>query len=747
MWLRRPRSSPSQQAIRLPGYQSGSHRQPVMWARPMPEVRRPDAEQKRGEGLGHPDLEWREVVPGQKPGDAFVRIATHKGFRRVGPGLLVPRWRADEPTSRLGRALLRLKRLVLGSPIPTSHEPHERLNKVSALAVFSSDALSSVAYGTEEIMKVLIVAGTSALSLTLPIATAIVVLLAIVVASYRQTIRAYPTGGGSYIVASDNLGILAGLTAAAALLIDYVLTVAVSVAAGVAAITSLVPSLLPYTTLLSVGGVLLIALANLRGARESATIFAAPTYAFVGIMYLLIGWGLISFVTGTLPAYEPPQGVLQPGVQALTLFLVLSAFAQGCSALTGTEAISNGVPAFQKPSADNARATILWMGVLLGTMFLGMSFLATHVGIIPTADETVLSQLGRTVFGIGPLWWALQIATALILVLAANTSFADFPRLGSILARDHFLPRAFYFRGDRLAFTAGVLTLAVLAVLLLIVFGGSVDHLIPLYAVGVFTSFTLSQAGMVRHWRRVRARGWRRSAVLNGLGASATGLVTAIIAVTKFIHGAWLVVLLIPGLVALFFAIRNHYRRLEMARRPETPLAPEEVSVRAVVPIADLGIEARQALAYARAIARDDQHVVAVHVAESISEAQRFRLQWAEWMPGIELVIIESPYRSLIGPLLAYIDALKTAYPCDTLTVVLPEFVPSRWWEQLLHNHTAFRLRMALLFHPGVVTVSVPYHGEPGGLRVPGTARTTHAPDPRRRPDACVPAVGQPNSA
>jgi amino acid transporter len=455
-----------------------------MSARPMPEVRRPDAEQKRGEGLAHPDLEWREVVRGQKPGDAFVRIATHKGFRRVGPDLLVSRWRADEPTSQLGRAVLRLKRLVLGSPIPTSREPHERLNKVRALAVFSSDALSSVAYGTEEIMKVLVLAGTSALSLTLPIATAIVVLLAIVVASYRQTIRAYPSGGGSYIVASDNLGTVPGLTAAAALLIDYVLTVAVSVAAGVAATTSLIPSLLPHTTLLSVGGVLLVALANLRGIRESATIFAAPTYAFVGMMYLLIGWGLVALATGTLSAYEPPPPVLQPEGRALTLFLVLSAFAQGCSALTGTEAISNGVPAFQKPSADNARVTITWMGVLLGSMFFGVSFLATQVGILPATDETVLSQLGRMVFGMGPVWWALQLATALILVLAANTSFADFPRLGSILARDRFLPRAFYFRGDRLAFTAGVLTLAMLAVLLLIVFGSSVDHLIPLYAVG-----------------------------------------------------------------------------------------------------------------------------------------------------------------------------------------------------------------------------------------------------------------------
>ncbi len=662
--------------------------------------------------MSHPDLEWRETVRGTKPGDRFVRIATHKGFTRLRRGYLVPRPGTGEPTSPLGRALQRLKHAVLGLPIPTALESHERLTKVKALAVFSSDALSSVAYASEEIMKVLILAGVGALSLTLPISGVIVVLLAIVVVSYRQTIKAYPNGGGSYIVASDNLGMLPGLTAAAALMVDYVLTVSVSIASGVAQITSLVPEWLPYTVPMTVGAVLLIVLANLRGIRESGNIFAAPTYAFVLLMYVLIGVGLYRLATGAV-TYVPPDSVLQPGGQAIGLFLLLSAFSQGCTAMTGTEAISNGVPAFKPPEAVNARTTLVWMGILLGTMFLGLSYLATHLGVLPAVEETVISQIGRTVFNGGYLWWALQVATAAILVLAANTSFADFPRLSSILGRDRFLPRVFQFRGDRLAFTTGIVALAVLAIALLVIFGGSVDHLIPLYAVGVFTSFTLSQAGMVVHWRKERGPHWQRSAAINGLGAVATGIVTLVVAVTKFEHGAWLVVLLIPLLIGLFYAIHVHYRRLESARRAETPLVPEEVTIRAVVPIADLGIQARQALAYARAIVPDDGHVVAVHITDDVAEAERMRRQWEEWQPGVELILIESPFRSLTGPLLAYVDALRETYPDDTLTVVLPELVPSHWWEHLLHNQTAFRIKAALLFHPGVVVTSVPYHLAP----------------------------------
>ena len=622
----------------------------------------------------------------------------------------MPRPGTGEPTTGIGRAANRIKHFLLGSPIPTAREAHERLTKFKALAVFSSDALSSVAYATEEIMKVLVLVGVGVLWLTLPISGVIVLLLAIVVISYQQTIRAYPSGGGSYIVANDNLGMLPGLTAAGALLVDYVLTVSVSIASGVAQITSLLPEWLPLQVPMAVGAVVFIMLGNLRGIRESGSIFAVPTYLFVGMMYLLIGFGLYRLFLGGGMVYEPPPSVRQPIGEALTLFVLMRAFAQGCTAMTGTEAISNGVPAFKPPEWVNARRTLLAMGFLLGTMFLGLSYLAMQINILPADDETVISQIGRTVFGAGPLWVALQVATALILILAANTSFADFPRLSSILARDRFLPRLFQFRGDRLAFTTGIIALSFLSIVLLVVFNGSLDALIPLYAIGVFTSFTLSQAGMVVHWRRLREPGWQRSAVINGVGAVATAIVTLVIAVTKFSEGAWLVILLIPMLIGLFWSIRRHYQVLERARRAETPLIAEDVVVRAVVPIADAGVQARQALAFARAIAADDDHVVAVHVADDADSAERIRREWEEWNPGVELIIVESPFRSLTGPLLAYIDALKETHPKDTITVVLPEFVPGHWWEQLLHNQTALRLKAALLFHPGIVVANVPYH-------------------------------------
>ena len=659
-------------------------------------------------GSWHPDLECRQTVHGAKPGDWFVRVTTYKGFTRVSRGHLVPRATTGEPTTLPGRAAQRLKRLLVGRPVPTVNESHERLGKLQGLVVLSSDALSSVTYATEEIMKILVLAG--ALSLTLGISAAIVLLLAIVVVSYRQTIRAYPSGGGSYIVASDNLGILPGLTAAAALLIDYVLTVSVSVAAGIANLVSLRPELLPHVVPLCVAAVLLLALANLRGLRDSGTIFLIPTYLFVATVYVLIGWGTFRLAGGQL-AYIPPASVRAPGAETLGVFLVLRAFAQGCTALTGTEAISNGVPAFKSPEARNARATLVWMGVLLGTMFLGLSFLAVRIGVRPAgAEATVLSQIGLAVFGGGPLWVVLQVAAALILVLAANTSFADFPRLASILARDGFLPRMFQFRGDRLAFTAGVLSLALLANLLLVGFDGNLDALVPLYAVGVFASFTLSQAGMVVHWRRVREPGWQRAAALNGLGAVATGLVTGVIAVAKFAEGAWLVVMLIPLLIAVFWGIHQHYRQLARTRRAQRSVVLDRVVVRAAVPIADLGVDARRALAFARAIAPDERHVVAVHVTDDQANAERLRRQWEEWAPGLELVLIESPFRSLTRPLLAYLDALRKIHPADTLTVVLPEFVPAHWWEHLLHNHTALRLKAALLFRPGLVVTSVPCH-------------------------------------
>jgi len=652
----------------------------------------------------------QQPVRGVRPGDRYVRVLrpSQSGRPSGGPGLFVRRPRASDADHG---AIGRLRRILIGKPIATEHEHEERLTKVKALAVFSSDALSSVAYATEEIMKIAILGGIGALSFTLPISFVIVTLLFIVVISYRQTIRAYPSGGGSYIVASSNLGALPGLTAAAALLIDYVLTVSVSIAAGVLALTSLSPGLAPYAVELSIGAVILITIANLRGLRESGSIFAIPTYAFVVLMYGLIVWGLIRIAGGGLH-YTPPQSAFVPGTRGTGIFLLLTAFAQGCTAMTGTEAISNGVPAFKKPEANNARTTLVAMGVLLGTMFIGLSFLAQHIGVRP-ADESVLSQVGRTVFGKGPLWVALQIATALILILAANTAFADFPRLASILAKDRYLPRAFQFRGDRLAFTMGIGTLAFLSSLLLLVFNGSLDSLIPLYAVGVFTSFTLSQAGMVVHWRNSKEPGWRKSAIINGVGMVATGLVTIVIAATKFLHGAWLVVLLIPLFILLLRAIHKHYDTLEASRQAETPLRPQEIVIRAIVPIADLGVQAKQAVAYASAVAKDNSHVVAVHVTDDLEAAEAMWRGWEAWAPGPRLEIVESPYRSLMGPLLAYVDEVKADHPTDTITVVLPEFVSSHWWEQLLHNQTGLRIKGALLFHPGIVVTNVPYHISP----------------------------------
>jgi amino acid transporter len=643
------------------------------------------------------------------PPDALPMPISQGFTRRARRGYLVARPGAGGPTTLFGRTLQGASRLLVGAPIPTAREAGERLSKIKALAVFSNDALSSVAYGTEEILKILVMAGTGALLLNLPLSLAIVALLAIVVVSYCQTIRAYPSGGGSYIVASDNLGTLPGLAAAASLLTDYVLTVCVSVAAGVAAVTSLLPELLPYTVPLAVGAVLLVTLINLRGVRDSGTIFAVPTYLFVVVMLLLIGVGLFRLVTGGME-YLPPDSVKAPGTQALGLFLILSAFAQGCTALTGVEAISNGVPAFKSPEAPNARKTTACMGVLLGCMFLGMSFLVSRVGVLPAEDETVLSQLGRTVLGTGPLWWLLQIATALILILAANTSFAGLPRLASILARDRFLPRLFQFRGGRLAFTSGITALALLSIVLLVVFQGSVDLLIPLFAVGVFASFTLSQTGMVVHWRKERGPNWRRSAVINGVGAVATAIVTLVVSVTKFTHGAWLVVVLIPLLATVFWAIRRPYAQQAAARRPELPLDPTAVHARVVVPVGDLGLPARQALALGRALA-GGRNVTAVHVTDRPERAERFRSEWETCPRGsVKLEVIESPFRELKAPLMAYIDAVQAAHPEDTLVVLLPEYIPGHWWEHLLHNQTALRLKASLLFHPRVIVANVPYH-------------------------------------
>ncbi|HET8948534.1 MAG TPA: APC family permease [Candidatus Polarisedimenticolia bacterium] len=599
------------------------------------------------------------------------------------------------------------KRWLLGTPLETSRLAEERLNVPLALAVFSSDALSSVAYATEEILLVLSTAGVAALNYSLPIAGIITLLLALLIASYRQTVYAYPDGGGSYLVARENLGTMPGLVSAAALLIDYVLTVAVSSAAGVAAVTSALPSLVNHKVAMGILFVAIIAIANLRGVRESGKVFAVPTYSFIGVVVLLIVVGLWRASRG-LPAVEAPVSTLPETTHVLTLFLLMRAFSSGCTALTGIEAISNGVKAFRPPESKHAAQTQVLMGCILGTFFLGITWLAHVHAIVPGAGQTVISQLGRAVFGSGALYFTLQAATAAILLVAANTAFADFPRLTSILANDRFLPRQLATLGDRLVFSNGILILSAAAMLLLIVFQGETHALIPLYAVGVFLAFTLSQAGMVRRHLRVRDGAFRMHAALSAAGAVATGLALAVIAVTKFTHGAWIVVVLIPALVVSFLRTHRHYFYVRtqlslIEMEPERPIRHT-----AIVPISAVNRATIFALRYAKSIAHE---VEAVHVALDPHRADMIQSQWKTWGGGVPLRLLESNYRSLISPLVEHIDDLMQGRRRNEMvTVVLPEFVTAHWWEGLFHNQSAFLIKGALLFRPGVVVTSVPYH-------------------------------------
>jgi amino acid transporter len=601
--------------------------------------------------------------------------------------------------------LYRLKRLFVGSPLPTAQQRHERLGKATALAVFASDALSSVAYATEEILLVLVLAGSVALSYSLPIGIAIAALIAVVVSSYRQTIRAYPHGGGAYIVTKDNLGVLPGLVAAAALLIDYVLTVAVSVAAGVAAVTSAVPFLFRYRIWLCVGAVVAIAVANLRGIRESGKLFAAPTYLFIASMLGLVVYGSLGALFDSVP--EAPYEPHPAGLEGVGLFLILRAFASGCAALTGVEAVSDGVPAFKRPEAHNARIVLTWLGAILITLFLGITFLAYDLGIVPREHETVVSQLARRIFGTTALYYEMQFVTMLILLLAANTSFADFPRLSFFLARDRFIPRQLGTQGDRLVFSNGILILGGLAALLLVLFRGDTHALIPLYAVGVFISFTLSQASMVRRWWHLREPGWRWRGGINGLGALVTGTVMLTIAVTKFSHGAWIVVLLIPTLVVGFLAMRRHYDEVAVQLSLEGFDAPT-VSNSVLVLVGDLHRGVVRALQYAQTLSATAK---AVYVEIDPERTHRLEERWSKWGMGVPLIVLTSPYRSVLGPLLEYIDHLQEkGGEHHIVTIVLPEFIPARWWQQLLHNQTALLIKGALLFHKNVVVSDVPYH-------------------------------------
>jgi amino acid transporter len=668
-----------------------------------------------------------------------------------------------------------LKRFIIGRALRTEQAAHERLAKKTALAVFSSDALSSTAYATEEILLVLAVAYAYgqqyAFNYVVPISVGIGLLLAIVAASYRQTIHAYPSGGGAYIVAKENLGTTPGLVAGASLLVDYVLTVSVSIAAGVAAITSMAQGtryswLEEHKVLLCLVFIAFIAVANLRGVRESGALFATPTYAFVVCFLFMIAYGIFHYYTsgGVAPAPGPEDLKIAEGykVQPLTTFLLLGAFSNGCAALTGIEAISNGVPAFKKPEAKNASQTLVWMAVLLTVMFLGTSVMAYLYRVQPHANETVISQFARIIFT-GPFAWfyyVVQITTALILVLAANTSFADFPRLSSLLARDRYLPRQLANRGDKLVFSNGIIILALFSGILVIAFGGDTSRLIPLYAVGVFLSFTLSQSGMVRHWLKERSeartrqaeaqeqmrgralfaesaddselmadaalavaetRGetfvedevtesahWKKSICINAVGALATFVVLCVFIATKFMHGAWIVVVVIPLLVLMFRAIHKHYVGMAKQLSTEGIEALSPIRHTVIVPISGIHRGVIGALRYAKSIA--PEHVQVVYVDFDEEATRKLREKWEQWGAGIRLVVLPSPYRELTRPLLRYIARLERRHDNDMITVVLPEFVPAKWWQHLLHNQSSLLLKGALLFREGVIVTSVPYH-------------------------------------
>jgi amino acid transporter len=619
---------------------------------------------------------------------------------------------------------------LIGRPLATADAPHQTIGKLVGLAVFASDALSSTAYATQEILIILAAGGTMALSYVFPISIAIASLLAIVALSYEQTIHAYPGGGGAYIVARDNLGELPAQAAAAALLTDYVLTVAVSVASGVAQITSAFPALYGYRVHLSVVLVLFVMLINMRGVKESGAVFALPTYFFITMMYATVGLGLVRYLTGHLgTVVNPPPIEAYDTIQALTPFLILHAFSSGTAALTGTEAISNGITAFREPRSRNAGITLIWMAAILGSLFLSISFLARPIAAVPSEQETVISQLARTIYGgQGILYLAVIAATTVILVLAANTSFADFPRLSALVAADGFLPRQLAYKGSRLVYSRGIMILALIASGLIIVFSASVTALIPLYAIGVFLSFTLSQAGMARRWwksghlkqgEEVRERGstivyvstWHSKMLINGFGSVCTFIVMIMFAVTKFRDGAWIVVVIIPTLVVVFFQIHRHYADLAgKLSLDHFGAAPRTSRQRVILAIGGVHRGTIAGLSYAKALSDD---ITAVYVSMDPEETAKVRHKWELWGEGVRLVVLNSPYRLLIEPLLAYIEKVSAhRQPNEMITIIVPQFVPRHFWENVLHEQTALVLRMALLFKPGVVITEVPYRIE-----------------------------------
>jgi len=617
----------------------------------------------------------------------------------------------------------------IGRPLSTADAPHQTIGKAIGLAVFASDALSSTAYATQEIMIILAAAGTMAFGYVFPISLAIVILMTIVTISYEQTIHAYPGGGGAYIVARDNLGELPAQTAGAALLTDYILTVAVSVAAGVAQIVSAYPQFFPYRVWISVAAVFLIMLINLRGVKESGVAFSIPTYFFIVALFVTIGTGLIRYASGTLGVViDPPHLEVKNMLSAITPFLLLHAFSSGTAALTGIEAISNGITAFKEPRSRNAGITLIWMSVILAAFFLSISFLANHIGAIPSESETVISQLGRTVFnGRGIPYLMVISATTVILIMAANTAFADFPRLSALHAGDGFLPRQLTFRGSRLVYSNGILTLAIIASALIIVFQASVTRLIPLYAIGVFLSFTLSQGGMARRWWRVGhlrpgqeivdpgstlkyESGWQYKMVINGFGAVCTAIVMVVFAYTKFKEGAWIILILIPFLVAIFFTIHRHYKDIaaHLSLDKFRGLPTRQTRHRVIMPVSGVHQGTLEALRYAKLLSDD---VTAVHISLEPSETEKVQKKWKSWGDGTRLIILDSPFRLFAEPLLEYLEEIiKNRQPNETITIVVPQFMPSKRWHNALHMRTADVLRQELLSKHGVVITDVPYH-------------------------------------
>ncbi len=652
-------------------------------------------------------------IQGSKIGNRRRRIERKytEYFRYTATGSLMAKPKAHEDPRPLGRAWTRVKQALIGRPLASAEEIGERLSKKKALAIFSSDAISSSAYATEEILRVLVLGGLAALTLSVPVSIGIALLLAMVAISYRQICIAYPNGGGSYSVAKANLGRKASLVAAAALLIDYTLTVAVSISSASEQVASAFPELHPWKVLIGVVAIVLVTLGNLRGLRESGNIFALPTYLFIGSALLMIGMGIFRIVVEGQPAVPAAIEDVGGTLEAVGLLLVLRAFASGSVALTGTEAIATGVPAFKPPEPRNAATTLVVMAGMLGVLFVGITFLASHFGVLPNEQQTVVAQVAAEIYGAGSVAFYLFTAfTALLLFLAANTAFAAFPRLGAVLAEDGFFPRQFAYRGDRLAFTTGIVLLGVVAALLVILFGADTHALIPLYAVGVFIDFTISQSGMVRHWLSTRDRGWQYRLAINASGAILTGVVAVVVTTVKA-PTSLVIILLIPIIAGVMLFIRREYDAVsrELSLRRDQIIGPPHRRERVVIPVPGLSRAVVQAVNFGRSLADD---VRAVHVSADPEEAAALRADWERQVPGVPLVIVESPYRSLVLPFLSYLDVMMPAEPDLITLIVLPEYVPRHWWDKILYNQTTNRLRRALIGRADTVVATVPYRRE-----------------------------------